>query len=69
MINSAVVRRMAAKLINEIDEENVVVIEMRDDGGLSQKMAIEMEKTVSRDTQEVESMRLAPLNMGDEGKG
>lgn len=69
MINSAVVRRMAAKLINEIDEENVVVIEMRDDGGLSQKMATEMEKTDSRDTQEVESMRLAPLNMGDEGKG
>ena len=35
---------MAARLINEIDVENVAVIEMRDDGGLNQKVAIEMEK-------------------------
>lgn len=35
---------MAARLINEINVENFVVIEMTDDGGLNQKMAIEMEK-------------------------
>lgn len=49
VINLVVVRRMVVKFINEIDEENVVVIEMRDDGGLSQKMVIEMEKIVLRD--------------------
>lgn len=36
---------MAARLINEIDEENVVVIKMRDDGGLVRNTATEMEKT------------------------
>lgn len=41
--DSAVGRRMTARLINEIDE-NVVVIPRRDDSCLVQKMAIEMEK-------------------------
>lgn len=34
---------MPARRINEIGEENVVVTEMRDDDGLIQQMAIEMD--------------------------
>ena len=41
--------RMVARLINVINKENVVAMEMRDDGGLSQKMVMEMD---SRDTQD-----------------
>ena len=37
--------RMVARLINVINKENVVAMEMRDDGGLSQKMVMEMKKT------------------------
>lgn len=34
---------MPARRINEIGEENVVVAEMRDDDGLIQQMAMEMD--------------------------
>lgn len=34
--------RMAARLINVINKENVVAMEMREDGGLNQKMVMEM---------------------------
>ena len=36
---------MAARLIEVINKEKVVAMEMRDDGGLNWKTAIEMEKT------------------------
>lgn len=57
---------MPASLINEVDEENVVATEMRGDGGLIQKMAIDMEKTSGFKKY---STRHGWLNMGDEGKG
>ena len=34
---------MPPRLLDEIDEENVTVIEMRDDGGLIQQMATAMD--------------------------